>query len=49
MPFGLKNDRAIYMTAMTTLFHDIIHKEIEVYMDDAIVKLKKWYKLFVRF
>ena len=26
---------------MVTLFHDMIHQEIEVYMDDAIAKFKK--------
>ncbi|XP_015161297.1 uncharacterized protein [Solanum tuberosum] len=26
---------------MTTLFHDMIHKEIEVYVDDVIIKSKK--------
>ncbi|XP_069147092.1 uncharacterized protein [Solanum lycopersicum] len=41
MPFGLKNAGATYMRAMTTLFHDIIHKEIEVYVDDVIIKSKE--------
>ncbi|XP_070005044.1 uncharacterized protein [Nicotiana sylvestris] len=30
MPFCLKNAQATYMRAMTTIFHDMIHKEIEV-------------------
>ena len=38
MPFGLKNAGATYQRAMTTLFHDMIHKEIEVYVDDMITK-----------
>ena len=38
MPFGLKNAGATYQRAMTTLFHDMIHKEIEVYVDDMIAK-----------
>ncbi|KAA3469408.1 RNA-directed DNA polymerase (Reverse transcriptase), Ribonuclease H-like protein [Gossypium australe] len=38
MPFGLKNAGAIYQRAMVTLFHDMIHKEIEVYVDDMIAK-----------
>ena len=38
MPFGLKNAGATYQRAMVTLFHDIMHKEIEVYMDDMIAK-----------
>ncbi|XP_070013342.1 uncharacterized protein [Nicotiana sylvestris] len=29
MPFGQKNVGATYMRAMTTIFHDMIHKEIE--------------------
>lgn len=38
MPFGLKNVGATYQRAMVTLFHDMIHKEIEVYVDDMIFK-----------
>ncbi|MCH79882.1 protein NYNRIN-like, partial [Trifolium medium] len=38
MPFGLKNDGATYQRANVTLFHDMIHKEIEVYVDDMIAK-----------
>lgn len=38
MPFGLKNAGATYQRAMTTLFHDMIHKDIEFYMDDIIAK-----------
>ena len=36
MPFGLKNAGATYQRAMVTLFHDMIHKEVEVYVDDMI-------------
>ena len=28
------------MRAMTTMFHDMMHKEIEVYVDDVIIKSK---------
>ena len=38
MPFGLKNVGATYQRAMITLFHDMMHKEIEVYVDDMIAK-----------
>lgn len=41
MPFGFRNTGATYMRAMTTFFHDIIHKKIEVYVDDVIIKSKK--------
>ena len=38
MPFRLKNVGATYHRAMTTLFHYLMHKEIEVYVDDMISK-----------
>ena len=38
MPFGLKNARATYQRATTTLFHDMMHRVVEVYVDDMIVK-----------
>ena len=38
MPFGLKNAGLTYQRAMTTLFHDMMHQEIEVYVDDMIAK-----------
>ncbi|PKI71990.1 hypothetical protein CRG98_007606 [Punica granatum] len=38
MPFGLKNARATYQWTMVTLFHDMMHEEIEVYVDDIIAK-----------
>ncbi|XP_070005648.1 uncharacterized protein [Nicotiana sylvestris] len=41
MPFGLKNAGTTYMRAMTTMLHDMINKEIEVYVDDVIIKSKK--------
>lgn len=41
MPFGLKNADATYVRAMTTIFHDMIHKEIEVYLDDVIIKSRE--------
>ena len=41
MPFGLKNAGATYQRDMVTLFHDMMHKEIEVYVDDLIAKSRE--------
>ena len=41
MPFGLKNAGAIYQRAMVALFHDMMHREVEVYVDDMIAKSKE--------
>ena len=38
MSFGLKNAGATYQRAMVAFFHDMLHKEIEVYEDDMIAK-----------
>ena len=38
MPFSLKNTMVTYQRAMVTLFHDKMHKEIEVYVDEMIAK-----------
>ena len=38
MPFGLKNVGATYQRATTTLFHDMMHRDVEVSVDDMIVK-----------
>ena len=38
MFFGLKNVGATYQRAMVALFHGMMHKEIEVYVDDMIAK-----------
>jgi len=40
MSFGLKNAGATYQRAMVTLFHDMMHREIEVYVDDMIAKAR---------
>ena len=40
MPFGLKNTGAIYHRTMTTIFHDMMHREMEDYVDDIVVKSK---------
>ena len=41
MSFSLKNAGATYQRAMVTLFDDMMHKEIEVYVDDMIAKSKQ--------
>ena len=38
MSFGLKNAGATYQRAMVALFHDMMHKEIDIYVDDIIAK-----------
>ena len=40
MPFGLKNVGATYQRTMTAIFHDMIHEEMEDYIDDIVVKSK---------
>ncbi|KAM2557547.1 hypothetical protein TB2_014658 [Malus domestica] len=40
MPFGLKNDGATYQRGMNAIFHDLIGHNIEVYIDDIVVKSK---------
>ena len=36
MPFGLKNARATYQRATTTIFHDMMHWDVEVYVVSEI-------------
>ena len=38
MSFGLKNAGATYQRAATTLFHGMMHRNVEGYVDDMIVK-----------
>ena len=40
MLFGLKNARATYQRMAIALLHDMMHNEVEVYVDDMIVKSK---------
>ena len=40
MSFGLKNAGTTYQRMATTLFHDMMHDEVEMYIDDMIVKSK---------
>ena len=34
----MKNTEATYQRVATALFHDMMHKEVEVYVDDMMVK-----------
>lgn len=40
MQFDLKNARATYQRMMNFIFHDLISKILEVYIDDIVVKSK---------
>ena len=40
MPFGLKNAEATYQRMMTRMFEPLLGKNIEVYIDDMVVKSK---------
>ncbi|KAM1025000.1 hypothetical protein TB2_037605 [Malus domestica] len=41
MPFGLKNVGATYQRPMQKIFNDMLHKNVECYVDDVVVKTKK--------
>ncbi|KAL0325005.1 UNVERIFIED_CONTAM: Polyprotein P3 [Sesamum radiatum] len=41
MPFGLKNAGATYQRAIQKIFNDMLHKNVECYVDDLVVKSKK--------
>ena len=41
MSFGLKNVGATYQRAVVALFHDMMHKKIEVYVDGMIAKSRR--------
>jgi hypothetical protein len=38
MTFGLKNAGATYQRAMNYIYHDLINKLVEIYIDDIVVK-----------
>jgi hypothetical protein len=38
MTYGLKNAGATYQHAMNYMFHDLISKLVEIYIDDVVVK-----------
>ena len=41
MLFGLKNAGATYQRTMTAIFHDMMLQEMEDYVDDSVIKLKR--------
>ena len=41
MPFGLNNAGATYQHAMQKIFDDMLHKNVECYVDDLVVKSRK--------
>jgi hypothetical protein len=38
MTFGLKNAGATYRRAMNYIFHELIGKIVEIYIDDVVIK-----------
>ena len=41
IPFGLKNGGPTYQRSMNVIFHDMIGHQMEIYIDDIMVKSKK--------
>ena len=41
MPFGLKNVGVTYQRAMQKIFDNVLHKYLECYVDDLVVKTKR--------
>jgi hypothetical protein len=46
MTFGLKNAGATYQRAMNYIFHELIGKIVEIYIDDVVVKSKSYKEHF---
>nr|XP_034580810.1 uncharacterized protein LOC117844153 [Setaria viridis] len=44
MTFGLKNDGATYQWAMNYIFHELIGKIVEIYIDDVVVKSEGYHE-----
>jgi hypothetical protein len=40
MTFGMNNDGATYQRAMNYIFHELIDKIVEIYINDVVVKSK---------
>ena len=41
MPFGLKNAGATYQRLVNKMFHDQIERNVEVYVDNMLIKSKE--------
>ena len=41
MPFGLKNTKAAYERMTTKIFKSIMDKNVDIYINDMVVKSKK--------
>ena len=41
IPFGLKNASVTYQRAMIAIFHDMVHQELEDYVNDIVVKSRR--------
>ena len=41
MPFGLKNAGATYQRAMQKIFDNVLHKNMECYVNDLVVKTNR--------
>ena len=49
MPFGLKNAGTMYQRVMNLMFYDLIGRNMEVYIDDVVVKSADFLTAFSRF
>ena len=45
MTFGLKNDGATYQRAMNYIFHKLIDRIVEIYINDVMIKSKGYKEL----
>ena len=41
MPFGLKNANTTCQFTMTAIFHDMMHRKLEDYVDDIVVRSRR--------
>ena len=47
MSFGLKNACATYQRTITLIFGDMLHKQVQDYVDDLVAKAKNPFKLLL--